>query len=59
MNFGEPPSIELLRMRHSFLEADCYTANMGETLLLERPAVVKHGKRLEYLTIAWMPPKVS
>ena len=39
-------------MRHSFLETDWYTANIGETLLLQRPAVVKRGKRLEYLTIA-------
>ena len=36
-----------------FLETDWYTANMGETLLLERPAVVQRGKRLEYFTIAW------
>ena len=39
-------------MRHSFLETDWYAANMGETLLLQRPAVLKRGKRLEYLTIA-------
>ena len=35
-----------------FLETDWYTANMGETLLLERRAVVQRGKRLEYFTIA-------
>lgn len=26
---------------------------MAETAILERPAVVRHGRRLEYFTIAW------
>jgi len=26
---------------------------MSETALLERPAIVRHGRRLEYFTIAW------
>ena len=30
-----------------------YTAGMAETAILERTAVVRHGRRLEYFTIAW------
>ena len=30
-----------------------YTAGMAETVILERTAVVRHGRRLEYFTIAW------
>jgi len=33
--------------------AALYTASMVETAILERPAVVRHGRRLEYFTIAW------
>src|SRR5258706_757149 len=30
-----------------------YTACMAETTILERPVVVRRGRRLEYFTIAW------
>src|SRR5258708_11538193 len=30
-----------------------YTAGMAETAILERKAVVLHGRRLEYFTVAW------
>src|SRR5882724_8262802 len=30
-----------------------YTAGVAETAILERTAVVRHGRRLEYFTIAW------
>ncbi len=33
--------------------ATLYTADMAETAILERTAVVRHGRRLEYFTIAW------
>jgi len=30
-----------------------YTAGMAEAVILERTAVVRRGRRLEYFTIAW------
>jgi len=33
--------------------ATLYTAGMAETAIVERTAVVRHGRRLEYFTIAW------
>ncbi len=30
-----------------------YTAGMAEAVMLERTAVVRRGRRLEYFTIAW------
>jgi divalent metal cation (Fe/Co/Zn/Cd) transporter len=39
--------------RLTTLAVRCRLGNMGETAILERTAVVRHGRRLEYFTITW------
>jgi divalent metal cation (Fe/Co/Zn/Cd) transporter len=39
--------------------ATLYTSGMAETAILERTAVVRHGRRLEYFTIAWNALEVA
>src|SRR6266404_3224677 len=63
---GVPPNefyLQVLDIHHARpnsqqTQAGCgsttlYTAGMAETVILERTAVVRHGRRLEYFTIAW------
>src|SRR5882724_3050369 len=42
-----------LQARPSLGRATLYTAGMPETAIFERTAVVRHGRKLEYFTIAW------
>jgi divalent metal cation (Fe/Co/Zn/Cd) transporter len=39
--------------RLTTLAVRCRLGNMAETAILERTAAVRHGRRLEYFTIAW------
>src|SRR2546427_9520570 len=39
--------------RLTTLAMRCRLGNMAESAILERTAVVRHGRRLEYFTIAW------
>src|SRR5436309_11126848 len=39
--------------RLTTLAMRCRIGNMAESAILERSAVVRHGRRLEYFTIAW------